>query len=306
MKKFLQHIAYFSIAILAVLTLVDGVVTFQYHRKDTRKYAVWNDIKHKDLNADVLIMGSSRAWCMYSPVILDSVLGTNSYNLGIDGSSFDRQLARYDIYRHYQKAKPAYIIQNVEFSSLDKTIGYEREQFMPYMMYPYFRERIGKVEPFTCGELYIPMYRYYVNSFYEDYTNYDYSIKKGYYGNDRSWDGTKFDDIASYEANVDSLTLKLFEDFLANSKQEGITVILVIAPYYKGIEKKVQNLQEVHQIYYDLASQHDLPLLDYSKYSLSQDTEYFYNATHLNRKGAELFSVQLAHDLDSIVFKHVR
>ena len=124
---------------------------------------------HTDIDADVLIMGNSRAWCQYSPLILDSILGTNAYNLGLDGSCFDRQIARYDIYRHYQATKPKCIIQNVEYFTLGKTIGYEREQFMPYMMYPYFRQRICEVEPFKKLELYVPMYRYYKNNFYSYY-----------------------------------------------------------------------------------------------------------------------------------------
>ena len=98
MKKFIKHLFIFGIALLCFLIECDAITTYAFHHKLTRKYAVWNDIMHSDIDADVLIMGNSRAWCQYSPLILDSILGTNAYNLGLDGSCFDRQIARYDIY----------------------------------------------------------------------------------------------------------------------------------------------------------------------------------------------------------------
>lgn len=301
MKKFIKNIIFFSIALLGFLIVCDVITTYAFHHKLTRKYAVWNDILHTDIDADVLIMGNSRAWCQYSPLILDSILGTNAYNLGLDGSCFDRQIARYDIYRHYQSTRPKCIIQNVEYFTLGKTIGYEREQFMPYMMYPYFRKRICEVEPFKKLELYVPMYRYYKNNFYTYYFEDDDTLVKGYHSSDIPWDGSKMRDTKPYYHEVDSGTLNMFIDFVESIKRDDdVTLIFVMAPLYKDVRNIVLNMDEIHQIYRDLSKQHDIPLLDYSDCYLSQDTAYFYNATHLNKLGAELFSTQLAHDLDTL------
>ena len=46
-----------------------------------------------------------------------------------------------------------------------------------------------------------------------------------------------------------------------------------------------------------IADQYNIPILNYQYDSLSYDTNYFYNRLHLNRKGAEKFSRQLANDL---------
>ena len=255
---------------------------------------------HNNINADLIILGNSRAWCQYSPQILDSVLGTTSYNIGIDGSCFNRQLARYELYRHYIPNAPKYIIQNVEFFTLGHTEGYEREQFMPYLIYPYFRERICQREPFSFGELYIPMYRYYVNNVYDEYTKYDFPVVKGYLGEDNKWDGSKLNETEPYIQEVDTNSLKMFIDYIEGLQEENIKLILVFAPIYKDGLSKVINLEEIHGLYYDLANKYNLPILDYANCWLSQDTNYFYNATHLNKQGAELFSTKLAHDIDSL------
>lgn len=300
MKKFILHIIYFSIALLAVLTLVDGVVTYIYHHKETRKYSVWNDILHTDIDADMLIMGNSRAWGQYSPYILDSILHVNSFNIGMDGSCFNRQKIRYNIYRHYQRRKPDYIIQNVEFFTLERTVGYEHEQFMPYILYPFFRNEIMKEEPISIAELYIPMYRYYKSNVYDDYTKYDFPQYKGYFVADEEWDSSQLMKTTPYYAIVDTATLRMFDNFMAQMQKENIQLILVMAPMYKAAINVVLNNDEICKLYKDLASKYDVPLLDYSEISICSDTTYFRNATHLNKRGAEFFSLQLARDLDSL------
>lgn len=292
--------AIFCIALLAILLIEDVLTTCAFHKKTTRKFGVWNDIIHTNINADVLIMGNSRAWTQYSPQILDSILGTNTYNIGIDGSCFNRQLARYDIYRHYQQNIPKFIIQNVEFFTLGHTEGYEREQFMPYLMYPYFRRRICEIELFSFGELYIPMYRYYMNNVYDEYTKYDYPQIKGFFGEDRTWDGGNLKKMIPYREEVDTNTLCMFTNYIEEVKKEGIKLIFVLAPLYKDAMQNVQNIDEIHGIYYELSDKYDIPILDYTNCRLSQDTLYYKNATHLNKLGAELFSIELAHDLDSL------
>lgn len=302
MKRFLKNILIFSIALLGLLVVEDAATTYAFHKKTTRKYVVWNDIVHDNINADLIILGNSRAWCQYSPQILDSVLGTNSYNIGIDGSCFNRQLARYELYRYYIPNAPKYVIQNVEFFTLGHTVGYEREQFMPYLIYPYFREQICQIEPFSFGELYIPMYRYYVNNVYDEFTTYDFPVKKGYFGKDNKWDGSKLKETEPCIQEIDSNSLKMLIDYIEGLHEENIKLILVFAPIYKEGLSKVLNVEEIHGLYYDLASKYNLSILDYANCWLSQDTTYFYNATHLNKQGAELFSTKLAHDLDSLGF----
>ncbi len=52
------------------------------------------------------------------------------------------------------------------------------------------------------------------------------------------------------------------------------------------------------QIYHSFSKKYDIPFLDYSDdTSLTYDTAYFYNAMHLNKKGAELFTLKLANDI---------
>lgn len=44
----------------------------------------------------------------------------------------------------------------------------------------------------------------------------------------------------------------------------------------------------------------ELLFLDYTNDPICYDTAYFYNAMHLNARGANLFTEKLAHDIDSL------
>ena len=58
----------------------------------------------------------------------------------------------------------------------------------------------------------------------------------------------------------------------------------------------------MYKMYDTIAVRFNIPILDYNDIPLCYDTTYFYNGTHLNRIGAESFTIQLAHDIDSIGF----
>ena len=77
-------------------------------------------------------------------------------------------------------------------------------------------------------------------------------------------------------------------------------MVFVYAPVYFGAREKMVNEVEMFAMYDSIAKKFDIPILDYNDISLCYDTAYFYNATHLNRVGAELFTTKLAHDIDSL------
>jgi hypothetical protein len=50
-------------------------------------------------------------------------------------------------------------------------------------------------------------------------------------------------------------------------------------------------------VFADFGKKYDIPYLDYSNDTMSFNKVYFYNSTHMNIRGAELFSKKLVMDL---------
>lgn len=300
MKRFLVSIVVSAIFVWIVMLTCDFLLSNRLARSADRRYIVWNEILQGGINSDVLIMGSSRAWVQYSTCILDSILHCNSYNLGIDGSAFDRQLMRYDVYR-IKNEKPRVVIQNIDFmSTLGITNGYEREQFFPFLCNREFRNVI-KNESFSIVEKYLPFGRYY--GYYEILEPALFfandTLYKGFRANDKKWLGYVTPNKPFYFRS-DKCTEKLFVDYVRRLSENDIRLIFVYAPvYYKAIND-LANIDDMYHKFDSIAELFDVPILDYTFSAISYDTTYFYNASHLNKRGSELFTTMLAYDLDSL------
>ena len=304
MKRFIITIIVFAIALYGINLGIDVYLSHRLQQCQEQKFVGWSDITQKQLDADLVIVGSSRAWVQYDPAILDSILGINSYNLGLDGSKLNRQVLKYNVFNHYQNIKPKYIIVNIDcFCASEWTYGYLREQFFPYMLNPYTRKEILKHEPFSWAELYIPLYRYTtykgILAMLKE-SKYDDKLYKGYLGQDSEWNGSIFDPDEVIHFVVEKKGWQVFEEFLDERYQEGIQVIFCYAPIYAGVTAKLDNRDEMYAAYQGLADKYNIPIIDFNDSEICNDTTYFYNDTHMNRKGAEWFTTQLAYQLDSL------
>ena len=315
MHKFIKYLLLFCIIPLPVLLLLGYVVDAGLQHSHHRKFSEWNDIFQGKINADLLVMGNSRAWAHFSPAILDSQLRLNSYNLGIDGAPFEMQYARFKMYLKFN-TKPKYILQEVSFLGTLSKINNppNLQQFLPYLSNKDMLDLYYKAyNNYSIADKYFPLYKYNnefpliiegVSSFIGHGTKINGKYK-GYEGKDVAWDSsfynftkTRTKDI---EMLVDTGVLQLFKDYLLYCKQNNIKIILVYSPFYHPLKEYVKNYDYIYSLFKNTATDFLLPFLDYTNDSLCYSTKYFYNSSHLNEKGAEIFSNNLANDLKKIV-----
>ena len=176
-----------------------------------------------------------------------------------------------------------------------------REQFFPYFWNKIMQKEIISSEPFTIWEKYVPLFRYYRNLDRHDIKGLLTSTArrqvKGYQGKDKQWDGTEFRKIEIARYAETEKAIKLFDEYLAKAREEGIKIILVYTPIYIGVTQKLDHPEKMHARYQEFADRYNIPILDYSDMEICNDTTYFYNAMHLNKLGAEIFSDSLANDI---------
>lgn len=288
----------FFLSSIGIISFVDYFFSEIAMYSDSEDYRInaWYDLMHSAVDADVVIMGSSRAWKHISPAILDSILNTSTYNLGMDGSTINRQIHKYNIFRKYNR-KPQLIIQNIDMWTLKYNVGFQKEQFLPYFWNHTMRNEMLVDEPFSPLEMYIPMYRYSFYNLNTFFSNGNNLLVKGYQGQNLKWDGAGLSQIGSLHFEVDEKAETMFEDYLRTAKLDGIALVFVYTPLYIRATEKIRNLDEMYDHYQTLGEKYNIPILDYTNMSLCYDTTFFYNAMHLNKRGAELFSDSLANDL---------
>ena len=127
MKLFVRKIFLFVATILMLSAIADVLVSKGLKKSEKGHFYTLNHLMNDTLNNDVLIMGSSRATCSYSPMIIDSLLHVNSRNIAVSGQPFVISNLRYTIYKR-KNDNPKMILLNIDYSELQApNNGYERE-----------------------------------------------------------------------------------------------------------------------------------------------------------------------------------
>mgnify|MGYP003304114556 CR=1 FL=1 len=118
MKKFLYKTLLFACFITFCAYGLDMFMSWRLRTNENRIYAAWNQVYNSDLDYDLVVNGSSRAWTQYSPLILDSILSINTFNLGMDGSAVNRQIIKYEKFSSIHNT-PTCIVQNIDYATMD-------------------------------------------------------------------------------------------------------------------------------------------------------------------------------------------
>ena len=312
MKRFLTLFAIWLGIAFFVAMLIDLVISSGLRKTDIRKYAVWNDIYKGSLHPDLIVIGSSRAWCGYNTYILDSMLSCDSYNLGIDGHGIEYQILRYDTYCRYNNP-PQVVLINIDFLS---TLGvsadsqYEREQFFPYIHDKELISSVSSTKRITWLDEHIPLVRYFgyredfeegVMAFFGKTQFLDGGMYKGYRGNEYEWEEGRVLPIDTLiSASIDKEAAGLLDSFVQRLCNEGVKVVFVKSPVYQPLMEKFENIQESDSVFASISNRYGIPVLSYYYSNICFDKSYFYNPSHLNKKGSEYFTLSLCYDLDSL------
>ena len=307
MKRYLLKLGITALALFTIAWALDIIITHNLHRSDARMFNTYNAIYSDTLQCNTVVMGSSRGQVQYNVRILDSIDGLDCYNLSVDGRCIDAEVVIYNAYRHHAP-KPRVIIQNIDWGTLQMSNGYEREQYLPYLNKDDLYKQTRNNEGFTWADRWLPIIRYagYRNVILEGLglpnKMQRLEMYKGFVPHDATWDGNAFRKIDTLGVVVNPEAVEIFDHYLAQCQQEGIQVVMVYAPFYIGATRKMGSAADtMFAIYQSFADRYGCQILNYTYDSICYDTLNFYNASHLNRRGAELFSTKLAHDLKEII-----
>lgn len=308
MKKFTIRLFTFLIPLLVSMYFVDRLISINLSKSKTyaeKEYPIWNEIIEGRINADIVINGNSRAWVQYNSTMIEDELGMITYNIGIDGHNFWLQYLRHQFLLKYN-TKPKIILQSVDFTTLEKRSDlYNSEQFLPYMLwnddiYKYTSPYKG----FSYYDYKIPLVRYYgknkaiqtvLHHIFDIHEKTDQRVK-GYQPQEESWNNDLSlakEKMDYYEVKNDHQTIELFDTYLKECKQNNIQIILIYPPELIDGQKFIRDRSTVIDIFEGFSNKYDIPFYDLSNDSMSYKQEYYYNSTHLNKLGAELFTSKI-------------
>jgi hypothetical protein len=320
MKKFIIKSIIFIIILYLLAFSLEKIIFFGLKRINLGEFGVQNRIYNGDVNSDIIISGSSRAYVHFNPEIINKITGYSTFNMGMDASGFEFQIPKLKFYLDYNKA-PKILIQEVSMDSLNSTSD---KIYKPYLYLPYLNNKnlfsgLLKIDKKFVFNKFIPLLNLcYFNSDFQKEMLKSLFFKQskaevlpnGYAPRNLKWkkEGDKI--LLKREKNNSSYKItdkciKLFQDEIKICKENNIKLILVLPPQYYEIYETQSNREKILTYYKKVSYENNLLFLDYSHIEILKNKKYFYNIQHLNAKGADIFSEIFAKDLDKIIKKDI-
>lgn len=297
MKKYLIKIVMFF-AIVAVVDFAFGKVCD--YLRDHTKGGFSGNVHYvcEESNEDIIMMGSSRMRHHYVPQVFEDSLGMTCYNAGIDGNGiilnygFLRMILQrytpkliiydvtsYDLYaddntKYLSNMRPYYHKQGIPqiFEDVDRT---ERLK-MKSNLYRYNSNLLGLI-----GDNYHPMK----------------SFEKGYWPSNKVMNYEPEAPKNSNGKEIDSLKLAYIGKFIDLAKEYQVPLVFVASPTWFG-----EILDDDNAPAKAVCDKKKVLFIDhFYDEQLCSNKEYWGDATHLNDKGARIFSREFVGEIQRAI-----
>ncbi len=302
MRKFLTKIVLFCFIGYVILWPIDILYTKILKTQHIRDIDRWEMILNDRVDANVFILGSSRAMCHYKPLIIDSITHLNSYNFGQDGKTIESDVLLYSVLKNHITSPPKYLIWDIFFSCFGYAHNFGDYQYTPFIFNRDIWNNVNKYRThFSPQERYFPLLKYFKKKVFPPFKS-ENNADKGYYNDYRYWLPNQMNELkkSPIHFSIESEIERIFIQTIRELKNNGTEVILIVSPlFHEGLEC-VHGEEIIFDRIKTIAIEEDCPYYNYLDDPICYDTTYFGNAMHLNDRGATLFSHKIAHLLDSI------
>jgi hypothetical protein len=291
MEKFLRNSAWFLCFAIAVIGLLQAFISFRIKEKAITGYDNWDTTSN--INADLVLLGSSRCWAHFDPHFFEETYHLKTVNIGMNGhSELPASILRLENYLAKNKAlkfailsfdpstNPGSFENNTNFVNKN---NYARFAFLPGKenrdLVDYFK--------FSNYEKYIPLYAIFKYQLVEDAITLRNSslFKEGFELNNEEWDTLKNPVSDAMKKNFVKnhrlpLLKKQLEMLKSLCKKNNIQLVCIQTPAYKSSYDAVAFGRSA-----EICKSLGIPFIDANSSEIRNNIHNFYNSTHLNKNG---------------------
>lgn len=247
-----------------------------------------------DVDAQIVIVGSSRATHHYVTQMIEDSLGLSAYNVARDGCFFSYNCCV--INSILDRYTPSMIVWENGTDYLCSGINDPLES-----LYPYYRRNVWVTDAIDEDAPRMELIR--LNSYIYRYNSTIHRILIRYWGRHSFADNTikgyvplkPLEQKMSLEQMDQQLTpsklsdtkIERFRAVLDRARRKGTKVVVVDSPMYKKYDSENMSSIKMRQ----LCKQYDAQFLDNSQLPyFFEHPELFNDATHLNNEGAKVYT----------------
>jgi hypothetical protein len=308
-RRAVVRLLMFLFLTLATFVVTNNLVDRGLRAIKTSSFGVFNGIVNGQINAAIIISGSSRALNNFDPRVIQGQTGLTTFNIGINGSQTDMQLAVFKTYLRHN-AKPSLLIHSLDsfaFVTSRAEGGVEAPgQYLPYLNEDDIYQALSAIDDNTWKARYLPLYGYAVDMNFTWLTGmggllswnpledryFGFSPRHAHWTSE--FDRFRADRPDGIRFEIEPEGVRGFEELMGLCKDLGIRVLLVYSPVYYEMQALENNRNEIFRRFREIAQRYDAALWDYSRSPISFGKDYFVNSQHLNAEGAAAFSADFA------------
>jgi hypothetical protein len=311
----------FSAGLLAVLGTLNGTLEYGARHVTAGDAGKISQVMlhAAGADADLVIFGASNAESGISPAVLQRVTGRTAVNLALDGTRVQQYGALVREYLRYGRRDATVVFAVNAFSFQVADLPTSPSWYYPHIDNPFVYEAMASFDPVLAWRArYVPFYGFVLH----DHTYYKNAVlglsaalrggalDSGFTPRAMSWSepvrtghdgGTPPKPPAPptpYHVHIDEPLVALYRSLIAAVDASGRGVLVVFPPI---TTESLPLLLGLEAVLAELSRLAGGRYLDYHLSPMGGDHRYFYNFTHLNADGAEIFSTLLGRDLRSLL-----
>lgn len=305
MRRFLIKLVLFILPILVIAYPIDVFISKNLYRSGSFFGDVpeLKEIHEGSINAEILIIGSSRAEVHFDSRVIMRETNKKTYNIGLSGADWNLIKHRLDTYLEFNQP-PDYLIVNIDVGTFSVfTPKYKvRPPLLPYMLYD---KRTYGVYDVPFEDFAFPLVRYIGNRkvIFDALTLWwQGKIKPtekhfGFRAVDEPFDDTKIDFFKRKDFTYLDIPPSEFYNYIETTLPKT-KIIGVHTPIFIDSLSSM-NLENIRtNCFRDEFEKRNWVFLDYSKSEISLDISNFYNSIHMNVAGVNKFMDLFIKDLD--------
>ena len=282
MRSFIKYIVNLIVISLLILIIGDLIYTYTFYKCIPRNKLQYV-LKNYDKNYDNVFIGSSRVANHIDVKYLDSLSGQKNLNLGVEGANYADNLLMLELFINNKNKVSKIFLQLDHFYEYNEMSAIANSDALPFIRNEVISSHFKKYDKQYYSYYYLPFYRYQSADFKIGFREFFMSAI-----NKRS----KIDFNYGYIPKYDSGDITIPEEFpkkIADKnifveeiinlcKENDIELILFCSPFcsYTRDLTYVDNLKKRYS--------------SLNNYSKAMDDTFFSNCSHLNYKGARVFT----------------
>lgn len=293
----------FTVFVLFIVVsfVADRLLGIVLHKSFAKSECIENYVYQK-CNAEIVVLGSSRARHHYVPSIITDSIGSSCYNLGANGKNIYFQFASLNLLlTHHTPKIVIYDCFSVDVSKSD--FKYDFGSLSDY--YPIYGENSAVDSLINLqGPQYISRifcshtYRY--NSRFLEYFLGHNDVKQGGY---EPLSGVYEKRLAVHKENItiDYSKIGTMQNLIDLCRSHDIQVVFAVSPRYALNETDAPMTQK-YEVVCELCQKNNVPFMYYELDTLFlKDNSLFKDKGHLNDKGARLFTERFSKDIKEVL-----